>query len=206
MAKSLIIAGTVVVLMHNAFVAAEVNGSTLLGSAGKAGTPRYDGRWWLSIPPSEQEGVIAGYIDCYMYEYGGPDHYNARSFGEYMRLITEGYRNEPAKQSMPISEIIHDFRDEAGAKTAPSNALPRHGHLDGLYWKQMGGQDRSEQVGFVEGYLWCHSELAQNMGGVFSKRPVEYADLITQWYRSTEEAGLIEEKAIKIADVLFRVR
>jgi hypothetical protein len=174
-------------------------------------TPRYDGQWWLSITPKEQDGFVSGYLDCYTYEYKGPDKYNARSFSEYERLITEYYTNGASKHGMPITRVLHQFQDRPGEKAPPGDGLNRdqHGYFDGLYWKQisaLGGKEK--QVGFVEGYLSCHVNLSRNRGGVFSKARAEYVRLITQWYGLNEDTGDIDEKRepAKVADVLLKFR
>jgi hypothetical protein len=169
----------------------------------------YDGKWWLSISGREQDGFVSGYYDCYTYEYKGPDRYTTKSFIEYRRLITEYYRNEPSKQTLPVPEAIHQLRDRPGEKPAAGETTSgRHGYFDGLYWKQisaLGGTEK--EVGFVEGYLACHAQLGHNRGGAFSKAPAEYAALITQWYGLQEDGDINEKReAVKVADVLFKFR
>ncbi len=172
---------------------------------------KYDGKWWLSITPNEQDGFATGYFDCYVYEYKGPDKYTERSFDEYERLVTVYYKNNLSKGSLPISEAIHELRDRPGEVASRGGEISRepHAYFDGLYWKQtsaLGGKE--SHLGFVEGYLFCHAELAHNRGGIFSKSPAELSGLITKWYGLKEDTGDIDEKRepAKIADVLFRLR
>jgi hypothetical protein len=71
-----------------------------------------------------------------------------------------------------------------------------------------GGGGRKEQIGFIQGYLSCNSEVAHNKFGTFSKTAEEYARLISQWYRFDEQTGDDDEKRddVKIADVLQELR
>jgi hypothetical protein len=175
------------------------------------GGAQYDGKWWLSISAKEQDGFVSGFYDCYTYEYKGPDRYTVKSFAEYRRLITGYYQNDTSKKNLPVSEVMHQFRDRPGEKPATGGETTRgqHGYFDGLYWKQisaLGGKEK--EVGFIEGYLSCHSELVRDRGGVFSKPPADYAELITQWYGLKEDTGDIDEKRepAKVANVLFKFR
>jgi len=77
-----------------------------------------------------------------------------------------------------------------------------------LYWRQASNEGHDEQLGFVEGYLYCHEKLAKSKGGVFSKAAEQYRALITHWYRFDEKTGDVDAKREPeaIADVLFKVR
>jgi hypothetical protein len=111
-----------------------------------------------------------------------------------------------------VADAFDRFHDRPGEKERGGDGEPikgRHGFYDGTYWKAMGGIHRNqEQVGFIEGYLWCHAHLSGNKGGVFSKAPADYARMITQWYGLNEETDDIDEKRepTKIADALFKLR
>jgi hypothetical protein len=69
-------------------------------------------------------------------------------------------------------------------------------------------EGHDQQLGFVEGYLYCHEKLAKSKGGVFSKTPEAYRALITQWYHFDEKTGDVDaaRQPEAIADVLFKVR
>jgi hypothetical protein len=172
----------------------------------------YDGHWWLSVSTSERSGFLNGYFDCYIYECKGPDRFSS-SVVTYRYSITEFYeKGEPFELNDLVSDLLHEFRDPQGYRVIDRYAEHEkgpHGGNDGLYWKQMsalGG--KAEQVGFVEGYLWCHAHLSGNKGGTFSKDPVKYVALITRWYGFVAETGDIdaEREPTAIADALFKFR
>ena len=173
---------------------------------------RYDGHWWLSISSSERNGYLNGYFDCYDYEFNGPARFDKNQPDIAYELVTEFYDGNPSHLAEPVSDVFYRFRDRPGEKmraTDGEQITGRHGFYDGTYWKQisaLGGQ--AEQLGFVEGYLWCHAHLSRNRGGVFSKAPAEYVKLITRWYKFNRDTGDIDAKRepTKIADVLFKFR
>jgi hypothetical protein len=172
----------------------------------------YDGRWWLSTAPAERTGFLDGYFDCYTYEYKGPAKFTVNPPAIAHDLVTKFYEQNPARISEPVPEVLYRFRDRPGQTSTATGGEPikgRHGFYDGTYWKQIGALGgKAEQLGFVEGYLWCHENLSGNKGGVFSKSPAEYAALITHWYGFVEDTSDINAKRepAKVADVFFKFR
>lgn len=185
-----------------------------LAAARPQQSPRstHDGHWWLSISPAERSGFLNGYFDCYTYEYKGPAKFTINPPAIARGLITKFYEGNPSRLTEPVPDAFFRFRDRAGEKSAATGGEPvkgRHGFYDGTYWKQisaLGGD--AEQLGFIEGYLWCHAHLSRNEGGVFSKAPSLYVSLISGWYGFVTDTGDIDAKRepAKIADVLFKFR
>jgi hypothetical protein len=170
----------------------------------------YDGRWWLAASDLKRDGFVVGYLDCYHFEYKGPELFRTKSYQRYRDLVTKFYQDS-ATRLRPFSEVIGRYRDKPGEKYESPGGEPahaRHGGNDGLYWRQASNEGHDEQLGFVEGYLYCHEKLAKNKGGVFAKTPEEYRALITQWYRFDEKTDDVDAKREPeaIADVLFKVR
>ena len=186
---------------------------------------RYDGHWWLSISDSERFGFLNGYFDCYHYEFKGPAEFskwplslpqgvpipNPDLFAQ--GRITSFYKAHPQSLDLPVPEVLYRFRDRPGEERQDDDGEPikgPHGGNDGSYWNLISAQGGPEvkQLGFVEGYLWCHEHLSRNKGGVFSKPPAEYVRLITQWYGYVAETGDInpEREPTAIADALFKFR
>jgi hypothetical protein len=173
---------------------------------------RYDGHWWLSVSQPERSGFVAGYLDCYIYEYKGPGHFDHRGMELDRDSVTKVYEGDSSSLDRRVGDVLYQFRDRPGDVVPSKDGerwSERHGFFDGLYWTQIdaiGGQE--EQLGFVEGYLSCHAERSRNRGAVFSKTPTEYRTLISQWYRFDERTGEMDAKRYdaKIADVLFKVR
>lgn len=175
---------------------------------------RYDGHWWLSISPGERSGFLNGYFDCYTYEYKGPARFTNNPPAIARDLLTKFYEGNASRLNELASDAFYRFRDRHGDQGTGNDGEPikgRHGFYDGTYWKQIGAEGGPElqQLGFVEGYLWCHAQQpSRNKKAVFSKTPAEYVALITQWYGFDPRTGDINAKREpeKIADVLFKFR
>lgn len=172
--------------------------------------PIYDGRWWLAASDLRRYGFVVGYFDCYHFEYQGPHLFRTKSYQRYRDLITKFYQDS-AVRLRPFSEAIDRLRDKPGEKDESPGGEPAHGQHwgnNGLYWRQASNEGHDEQLGFVEGYLYCHEKLAKNKGGVFPQTPEEYRALITQWYRFDETTDDIDatREPEAIANVLFTVR
>jgi hypothetical protein len=171
----------------------------------------YDGHWWLSITSGERQGFLDGYYDCYTYEYNGPARFTTNPPARAIYFVTQFYEGDPTRLNQAVSDAYYRFRDRPDDAPAKKDEPMKEPHRNyyGLAWQQMGGVGgKASQLGFVEGYLWCHAHLSQNKGGTYSKSPSEYAALITQWYRYIEATNEIDTKRepAKIADVLFNFR
>lgn len=172
----------------------------------------YDGHWWLSISSSERSGFLNGYFDCYTYEFNGSARFTKNPPDTARSLVTKFYEENSAHLADPVSDVFYRFRNHTRENAMTGDGEPingRHGYYDGTYWKQMsalGG--KAEQLGFVEGYLWCHAHLLQNQGGIFSKAPAKYVVLISRWYKFNSETEDMDAKRepTKIADVFSKFR
>jgi hypothetical protein len=172
--------------------------------------PSYDGRWWLSISNYKRSGFVVGYFDCYNFEYRGKAPYHTKSYDRYRDLMTTLYQDSTHRRQSP-SEVIDQLQDKPGEEVENPGGEPAHGAHggnDGHYWRQMSINGHDEQLGFIEGYLYCHEQLAHNKGGAFTKTPAEYRALIDKWYRYNELTDDIDAKREPeaIADALFKVR
>ena len=115
----------------------------------------------------------------------------AKSYDRHRDSMTQYYEADSTRLRKPISEVFDQFRDRASEKPENAGSEParvRHAGNDGLYWKQLSLQSGA-QLGFVEGYLYCHEKLAHDTGGVFSTTSDEYRALVTQWYRNDDGAA-----------------
>jgi hypothetical protein len=174
----------------------------------------YDGHWWLSISHRERGGFVAGYVDCYAYEYKGPEDFSNRPLESYTALITQYYRRDPGALAENVPSALYRFRDrptdvvsDTGTVAMQGEAafFEPHGFFDGQYWREITSPGR---LGFVEGYLLCHATQSRNEGGAFSKSPDAYRTLITNWYGLNEQTDEMnaDRAREKIADVLFGFR
>jgi hypothetical protein len=174
----------------------------------QAPAPAYDGEWWLSLGGWEQYGFLTGYEDCYAFEYRGSVPFN-KEIQSYIDDLNKYFLAEPARRKQTVSEALDSLRGAAANKGSPgaSDAAPTdaHGAFDGRFWFDA---DPAAELGFVEGYLACHTAKVKDTDGKFSKPPSEYVNLVNKAYDITDDTDDIDaEKApIKIADVLHRLK
>jgi len=91
-----------------------------VGAAAQQTTrPTYDGRWWLSVSPSERYGWVAGYLDCYIFEYTGTVGFSIRSTQAIVDSITLFYNADSALVSYDLPNALVRFRDRP-SDTAPT--------------------------------------------------------------------------------------
>lgn len=172
---------------------------------------KYDGRWWNASQASEREGFVAGYLDCYKYDLKGPAKFEAKSIVAYRDLVSKYFVENTTRANQAVASALSAVADKSEEK-APRGGeiwMERHSYFDGTYWRQAfatGGLEA--QRGFVEGYLACDEQVANNRNPASSIPPSELVARINRWYQFDPETGDVEttrEKA-KIADVLARVR
>jgi hypothetical protein len=186
---------------------------TMLSCARAAGQQekKFDGNWWLLAPSFEQSGFLTGYLDCYIYEFRGTDRFS-KPTEEYVQLLTDWYRVNPGVRYRPVGDMIHEFRDRPGDQPREGGEKwdEDHGYFDGAWWKLVSALEirRLERLGFVEGYLWCHTVRLRGKDGTFSKTAGEYVSFVTQWYGLDEKTGDIDgsREPEKIASVLHKFR
>ena len=167
----------------------------------------YNGEWWLSLGGWEQYGFLSGYEDCYAFEYRGSVAFN-KEIQSYIDDLTKYFQADPERRKQTVSEALDALRGAAEDKPAPpGNESPpgAHGSFDGRFWFDA---DPAAELGFVEGYLACHSAKVKDADGKFSKPPSEYVDLINKAYNITDDTDDVDaDKApMKIADVLHRLK
>jgi len=175
--------------------------------AEQTAAPTYDGHWWLSLGGWEQYGVISGYKDCYVFEYRG-DLAFTREIQTYIDALTKYYLSDVALRKRTVSEaldFVHKIANEQAAPGASDTPTKAHADFDGTFWFDA---DPAAELGFVEGYLACHSAKVKDADGKFSKAPSEYVDLINKAYNITDDTDEVDaDKApMKIADVLHRLK
>jgi hypothetical protein len=175
--------------------------------AGRPAAPVYDGDWWLTLGGWEQYGVVSGYEDCYGSEYRGSVSFH-KEVQSYVDDLNKYFIADPARRKQSVSEALDALRG-AGGDTAvsPSKEPPAEPHsgFDGRFWFDA---DPAAELGFVEGYLACHSAKLKDADAKFTKAPSEYVDLINKAYNITDDTDDIDaDKApLKIADVLHRLK
>ncbi|HMD30548.1 MAG TPA: hypothetical protein VKG84_01480 [Candidatus Acidoferrales bacterium] len=170
--------------------------------------PVYNGDWWLSVSGWEQYGFLSGYEDCYAFEYRGSAAFT-KEVQSYIDDLNKYFLADRARRKETVSHALDVLRnaatDASGAAGSAGAASSTHGGLDGRFWFDA---DPAAELGFVEGYLACHTAKVKDADGKFSKPPAEYVDGINKAYGITDDTDDVDpEKApIKIADALHKLK
>jgi hypothetical protein len=168
----------------------------------------YDGPWWQGLGNWEQTGFMTGYVDCHAFEYRGTVAFT-KPPQAYIDGLTSFYQQSAANKSVSVSQALDRIRD-AGSETSgppPAAGGPApHGVYDGRFW--FDAETPQVQLGFVEGYLACHTAKVKDADGHFSKSAEEYVSLINDAYGITDDTEDVDPQkgAQKIADVLHQLR
>jgi len=168
----------------------------------------HDGDWWLMLGGSEQYGFVFGYQDCYISEYDGSVPFS-KEVQSYADDLNKYFLADATRRKQTVSEALDALRGAATDNTLPAYKManpppPDQVRYDGRFWFDA---DAGTKLGFVEGYLACHSAKLKDADAKFSRPPAEYVDHINQAYDIAEDAGDRAEKApIKIAVVLHRLK
>ena len=162
--------------------------------------PNFTRAWWLKSDPDERSGFLNGLSDCMTWE-AHKSGFN--STPEQMAdRITSYYRSHSSASALDVADV---WQKVAG----PLNDRPRkpsggedwknaHWYLNGDWWGQI---DEDEELGYVEGYLWCARTKEPTPHDSYSKSPIVYRDKIDVFVKANPKLG-----GEAVADTLRRFR
>jgi hypothetical protein len=176
---------------------------TCLLSAQQPSTPRekqrVDGIWWLAANPGEQSGFVNGVSDCMTWEAHVAGY--SETPEQLDDKITDFYRHHPPERALGLLKVWQKV--SAGLKPVPKggeNWTNPHWYLNGNWWMQ---QVQTEQLGFVEGYLWCtHTQLREPHAS-YSQSNEFYRGRINGFVKTHPTAG---NEAVAITLARFKDR
>ena len=175
-------------------------------SAAQTQPPRYDGSWWLSLGGWEQYGSLSGYIDCYTNEYRGSVPF-IKDVQFYSDALTQYFQSGAEKRQQTVSVALDAIRGAANDSAQPAGAGGggSGSAYDGRFWFDA---DTAAQLGFLEGYIACHTAKLKDADAKFSKPPADYINPINEAYGITDDSDDVDaDKApVRIADVLHRLK
>ena len=146
----------------------------------------YDGKWWASAQEAEKSGFLNGSCDCLTWV--AKQRWIAGSIEYAVLKINEYYKTHPAARALPVVDVWRKVL----SKTPPDP--PReggevytnaHGYYDGQYWRE---GSHAENIGFLEGYLWCLRTRLQPPTETYSRLVSYYAKRIDEYLKKHPKA------------------
>jgi hypothetical protein len=157
--------------------------------------------WWTRAGTEERSGFLNGLADCMTWT-----------------VHKKGFSQTPEQLMGKISKYYKAHRDEAGlsvldvwqkldaqgsfdTKAADQGAevwKNAHWYLNGDWWRQV---SQDQELGFVEGYLWCMKTQAPASADRYSDSPRAYWQKIGAFVDSHPKLG-----NESVADTLRRFR
>jgi hypothetical protein len=149
--------------------------------------PQYDGTWWLAANPGERSGFINGVADCMTWE-AHKQGYSATP-EQLDDKITAFYSANPGSKSATVLEAWRRVSPSLTQALAPKGGETwnnPHWYLNGDWWAQSA---QTEQIGFVEGYLWCIRTQVEGPHPSYSKPASFYREKINAFLTANPKLG-----------------
>ncbi|HME57114.1 MAG TPA: hypothetical protein VKF63_02165 [Terracidiphilus sp.] len=114
----------------------------------------FNGVWWAKTEAGERSGFLNGVADCMTWTA------HKKGFSDtpeqIMDKIDKYYKTHPLSANLNVIDVWQKVANQLKAKKYSEDSgetwTNAHWYLDGLWWRQ---SSEDEQLGFVEGYLWC---------------------------------------------------
>ena len=114
----------------------------------------FAGTWWLKSDIEERAGFLNGVADCMTWT-AHKKGFNATP-EQLTDRITKFYASHPDGASLSIIDVWRRLDDQPQPSTRAEGQgetwKNAHWYLNGDWWSQV---SKTQQFGFVEGYLWC---------------------------------------------------
>ena len=191
------------------FLSAALAAAPALAAPPQAEKKSYDAAWWGSLGNWEQAGFMNGYMDCHAFEYRGTVPF-AKPPQAYVDALNNFYQQSADNKKLRVSQALDRIRGAASETSAqPASGSPapaQHGSYDGKFW--FDAETPQVQLGFIEGYLACHTAKVKDADGRFSKPADDYIALVNTAYGITDDTEEVDPQKAeqKIADVLHQLR
>ncbi len=113
-----------------------------------------DGVWWAKTEVGVRSGFLNGAADCLTWT-AHKKGFNATP-EQIMDKIDKYYKTHPGSASLHVIDVWQKVADQPKVSNTVTDQgeiwKNAHWYLNGEWWHQV---YESEQLGFVEGYLWC---------------------------------------------------
>ena len=168
-------------------------------SAPRTGS-NFNRAWWLKSEPDERSGFLNGLSDCMTWE-AHKSGFNSTP-EQVADRITRYYRSHRSPSDLDVSEVWQRVAGQLNGQPRKTSGgedwKNPHWYLNGDWWGQI---DEDEELGYVEGYLWCTRTQVPTPHDSCSKSSAIYRNKIDAFVRANPKLG---NEAV--ADILRRFR
>lgn len=148
----------------------------------------YAGAWWAAADSEERAGFLNGVADCMTWTAHKPGF--SATPEQMTEKITAFYQTHPETMTLSVIDIWERVEDHSKpvkekAESAETWKNP-HWYLNGEWWMQI---SEREQLGFVEGYLWCLRTQVRENGESYSHPAISYQQKIDAFVKANPKLG-----------------
>jgi hypothetical protein len=147
-----------------------------------------NGVWWAKTEVGVRSGFINGASDCLTWT-AHKKGFNATP-EQIMDKIDKYYQTHPESAHLSVIDVWQKVVDDpkAGKSTLdPGETWTNaHWYLNGEWWHQI---YESEQLGFVEGYLWCMKTQVSHPTESYSRSANYYCQRIDAFVSAHPKLG-----------------
>jgi len=162
----------------------------------------FDGEWWLKTNVGERSGFLNGVADCLTWTA------HKKGFSEtpeqIMDKIDKFYKSHPGSARLSVIDVWQKVANQPKASKATSDTgetwTNAHWYLNGDWWCQA---YEPEQLGFVEGYLWCQKTEVTAPAESYSGSASSYRRKIDAFVRANPK---LSKEAVAVTLHRFRDR
>jgi hypothetical protein len=149
---------------------------------------KFAGAWWLKADVEERSGFLNGTADCLTWT-AHKEGFNATP-EQLSDKISKFYVAHPESVSLSIIDVWQKVTDNPkvskGADRQGERWKNAHWYLNGDWWSQV---SEAQQLGFVEGYLWCLKTQASTPTDSYSASASLYRRKIDAFVRANPKLG-----------------
>jgi len=152
-------------------------------AGGAPAREKFSGAWWNQSDPEERSGFLNGAADCLTWTVhkkgfnGTPEQLEDK--------ITKFYKLHPEAASLSVVDVWEKVAEQPKASKVEEDQgevwKNAHWYLNGEWWRQV---SEAEQLGFLEGYLWCLRTQVPASTERYSKSASSYRQRIDTFVRA----------------------
>jgi len=150
--------------------------------------PSFARDWWLKSDAEERSGLLNGVADCLTWTA------HKKGFSatpeQIMDRIDRFYKSHPGSVSLNVIDVWQKVRDEPessrGSKGQEEIWKNAHWYLNGEWWSQV---SEAQQLGFLEGYLWCVRAQVPTTTEVYSGSASSYRRKVDAFVKENPKQG-----------------